>query len=93
MLDPECVEQAQSLLCINYLYIAINWMLTVAVLHNYLTCTGGVLLVRANVVSSRSFIRLAMFKLELEWTVGVDGAGEGQKDACTKRLLKCQTSP
>ena len=68
-------------------------MLTVAVLHNYLTCTGGVLLVRANVISSRSFIRLAMFKLELEWTVGVDGAGKGQKDTCTKRLLKCSNVP
>ena len=35
---------------------------------------------RADVISSRSFIRLAMFKLELEWTVGVGGAGEGRKE-------------
>ena len=68
-------------------------MLTVAVLHNYIAYSGGVLLVRANVLSSRSFIRPAMFELELEWTVGVGGAGEGRKDACTKRLLKCQTPP
>ena len=48
---------------------------------------------RANVISSRSFIGPATFELELEWTVGVGGAGEGRKDTCTKRLLKCQTPP
>ena len=40
-----------------------------------LACSAGVLLVRANVKSSQSFIRPAMFDLELEWTVGL-GAGE-----------------
>ena len=34
-----------------------------------LACSAGVLLVRANVISSRSFIRPAMFDFELEWTV------------------------
>ena len=34
-------------------------------------CSASVLLVRANAISSRSFIRSAMFNLELEWTVGV----------------------
>ena len=48
---------------------------------------------RDNAISSRSFIRPVMFKLELEWTVGVGGTGEGRKDACTKRLLRCQTPP
>ena len=40
-----------------------------------LACSAGVLLVRANVKSSQSFIRPAMFDLELEWTVGVGGRG------------------
>ena len=35
-------------------------------------CSAGVLLVRANVSSSPSLIRPAIFDLELEWTVGVD---------------------
>ena len=30
---------------------------------------------RANVISSRSFNRPAMFDLELEWTVGAGGRG------------------
>ena len=38
-----------------------------------LTCSAGVLLGRANVVSSRSFFRPAMFDLGLEWTVEVGG--------------------
>ena len=38
-----------------------------------LACSAGVLLGRANVISSRSFIRPAMFDLELEWTVEVGG--------------------
>ena len=38
-------------------------------------CSAGVLLVRANVISSRSFIRPAMFDLKLDWTVGVGGGG------------------
>ena len=32
---------------------------------------AGVLLGQANVISSRSLIRPALFDLELEWTVGV----------------------
>ena len=32
---------------------------------------------RANVICSRSFIRLAVFELQSEWTVGV-GGGEGE---------------
>ena len=42
---------------------------------------AGVLFVRANVISSRSFIRPVMFDLGLEWTVGV---GVGRR---TKRNL------
>ena len=40
-----------------------------------LACRAGDLLGRANVISSRSFIRLATFDLELEWTVEVEGRG------------------
>ena len=43
-----------------------------------LACSAGVLLERANVISSRSFIRPAMFDLKLEWTVEVVG-GEGER--------------
>ena len=52
-----------------------------------LACSAGVLLVRANVKSSQSFIRPAMFDLELEWTVGF-GAGEEWEDACSKGKAK-----
>lgn len=38
----------------------------------------GILLAPANVISSQSFIQLAMFGLELEWTVG-GGVGGGGK--------------
>ena len=34
---------------------------------------------RANVISSRSFIRPAMFVLELEWAVGVGGEGRARR--------------
>ena len=34
---------------------------------------------RANVISSRPFIRPAMFDLELEWTVGVGGGGRTRR--------------
>ena len=43
-----------------------------------LACNAGVLLVRANAKSSRSFVRPAIFDLQLEWTVGV-GGGVGEK--------------
>ena len=42
---------------------------------------------RANVIRSRSFIRLAMFDLELEWTVGVGGGGGGGGGGRAKRHL------
>ena len=50
--------------------------------------SAGVLLVRADAKSSRSFVRPAIFDLQLEWTVGVGGGG-GEKG----RLLKCPTPP
>ncbi|RMX38736.1 hypothetical protein pdam_00012436, partial [Pocillopora damicornis] len=34
-----------------------------------LVCSASVLLVRANLIGSRSFIRPVMFDLELEWTI------------------------
>ena len=40
---------------------------------------AGVLLERVNVISSRSFIRPAIFDLEIEWTVGVGDWG-GRKN-------------
>ena len=43
-----------------------------------LACSAGVLPERANVTSSRSFIRQAMFGLKLEWTVEVVG-GERER--------------
>ena len=42
---------------------------------------------RANVISSRSFFRPAMFDLQLEWTVGVGGEGRA------KRLTPPPTAP
>ena len=36
---------------------------------------AGILLERVNLISSRSFIRPAIFDLELEWTVGVGDWG------------------
>ena len=33
---------------------------------------------RANVISSRSYIRPAMFDLELKWTAGVGGGGRAK---------------
>ena len=40
-----------------------------------LACSAGVLFVRANAKSSRSFVRPAIIDLQLEWTVGVGGGG------------------
>ena len=42
-------------------------------------CSAGVLLLRANGISSRSFIRPAMFDLLLDWTVGVGGGGGAKR--------------
>ena len=44
-----------------------------------LTCSAGVLWGRANVVSSRSFFRPAMFDLGLEWTVEVGGGERARR--------------
>ena len=41
---------------------------------------AGVLFVRANVISSRLFIRPIMFDLELELTVGVGGGGRAKRN-------------
>ena len=38
---------------------------------------------RANVISSQSFIRPAMFELELEWMVEVEGRGLGNSEKKT----------
>ena len=46
---------------------------------SWLAYSAGVLLVRASVISSRSFIRPAMFDLQLEWTVGVGGKGRAKR--------------
>ena len=43
-----------------------------------LACSAGILLVRANAKSSRSFIQPVISDLQLEWTVGVGGGG-GEK--------------
>ena len=48
-------------------------------IYGKVACSVGVLLVRANAKSLRSFVRPAMFDLQLEWTVGVEGGG-GEKD-------------
>ena len=58
--------------CLDVLDEVVLFLISVA-------CSAGVLLVRANAKSSRSFVRPAIFDLQLEWTVGV-GAGERRKD-------------
>ena len=52
-----------------------------------LACRAGVLLVRANAKSSRSFVRPAIFDLQLEWTVGVKGGG-GEKRRLPEEAVK-----
>ena len=52
-----------------------------------LACSAGVLLVRANAKSSRSFVRPAIFDLQLEWTVGVKGGG-GEKRRLPEEAVK-----
>ena len=49
------------------------------------------LLGRANVISSRSFIRSAMFDLELEWTVGVRGGGRAGRPLPEENVEKQNT--
>lgn len=48
---------------------------------------------RANVISSQSFIRPAMFELELEWMVEVEGRGlgNGEKKNSARFLLTIYT--
>ena len=55
----------------------------------FIACSVCFLLVGANVLSSRSFIRPAVFDLELEWTVGVGGVkGKGENlHSSTSTLL------
>ena len=62
-----CIQVKFVLECVN---IDINFSFA---------CSADFLWVRAKVVSSRSFIRPAMFYFELEWTVGVGGRRKGQK--------------
>ena len=49
------------------------------------------LLGQANVISSRSFIRSAMFDLELEWTVGVRGGGSAGRPLPEENVEKQNT--
>ena len=42
---------------------------------------------RANAKSSRSFVRPAIFDLQLEWTVGVGGGG-GEKRRLPEETVK-----
>lgn len=44
---------------------------------------AGASLMRANAISSQSFIRPAMFELELEWMVEVEGRGLGNGEKKT----------
>ena len=57
-----------------------------------IACSAGVLLGRANVISQQSFIRPAMFDLELEWTVGV-GGGERTKRRLPEEAVEKQNTP
>ena len=52
-----------------------------------LASSAGVLLVRAKAKSSRSFVRPAIFDLQLEWTVGVGGGG-GEKRRSPEEAVK-----
>ena len=58
--------------CLDVLDEVVLFLISVA-------CSAGVLLVRANAKSSRSFVRPAIFDLQLEWTVGVGGGGGEEK--------------
>ena len=54
--------------------------------------SAGVLLVRADAKSSRSFVRPAIFDLQLEWTVGVGGGG-GEKRRLPEEAVKMPYAP
>ena len=58
-----------------------------------LACSAGVLLVRANVKSSQSFIRPAMFDLELEWTRWGWGPGKSEKTPAQRGKQNTPWSP
>ena len=47
---------------------------------SHVALCAGVLFVRANVISSRLFIRSVMFDLELEWTAGVGGGRRAKRN-------------
>ena len=57
-----------------------------------LACSAGVLLSRANVMSSRSFFRSTMFDLELEWTVEV-GGGERARRHLPEEAVERKNTP
>ena len=54
--------------------------------------SAGVLLVRDDAKSSRSFVRPAIFDLQLEWTVGVGGGG-GEKRRLPEEAVKMPYAP
>ena len=56
-----------------------------------LTCSADVLLGRANVVSSRSSFRPAMFDLGLEWTVEVGGGERARRHLPEEAVEKKNT--
>ena len=55
--------------------IAAIFLLSPTPFNSAIVRSAGVLLVRANVISSRSFIQPAMFDLQSKWTVGEGGGG------------------
>ena len=55
--------------------IAAIFLLSPTPFNSAIVRSPGVLLVRANVISSRSFIQPAMFDLQSKWTVGEGGGG------------------
>lgn len=59
----------------------------------WVTYSTGILLAPANGISSQSFIQLAMFGLELEWTVGggVGGGGKARRHLPEETVEKQNT--
>lgn len=62
-------------------------------LNRQVAWSAGASLMRANVISSQSFIRPAMFELELEWMVEVEdrGLGNSEKKNSVRFLLTIYT--
>ena len=80
------VEEAyQETIRMNYETICEIFTATLVIFP--LACSAGVFLVRANAKSSRSFVRPAIFDLQLEWTVGVKGGG-GEKRRLPEEAVK-----